>query len=146
MAAKCIHAMPATSRAQPDEISRRALLLEVDRMELPLAEQDCRPLARGSPPLSHPALAALLERIDGSWRIRSGPELVRAFASDDYLRLVSLCSSIGALAQEQDHHPELDLRWGRLTVALSTHSIGGLSLNDFILAARIDRLASQSGF
>lgn len=109
-------------------------------MEQPLAEQHCRPLGKETPPLLGAELSPLLAQLDPAWRVRAGPELVRRFSSPEYPRLVALLARIGELAQEQDHHPELELAWGRLDVALSTHSIGGLSKNDFILAARIDRL------
>jgi 4a-hydroxytetrahydrobiopterin dehydratase len=110
-------------------------------MGTPLAEQHCRPLPKGTPPLAGPELEPLFAELDRGWRVASGPMLVRRFASRDYARLVSLAAQIGALAEEQDHHPGMELAWGRLDVALSTHSIGGLSQNDFVLAARIDRLA-----
>jgi hypothetical protein len=55
-------------------------------------------------------------------------------------------AGVGDLAQAEDHHPDLELVWGRLSVSVSTHSIGGLSRNDFVLAARIDLLARESSF
>ena len=112
-------------------------------MSLPLAEQQCRPLGPVTAPLSRAMFGPLMVQLDPAWRIHSGPLLVRQFASKEYPRLVSLTARIAALAQEQDHHPDLELRWGKLEVALSTHSVGGLSLNDFILAARIDRLVLE---
>jgi|SRR5690349_21179040 len=115
-------------------------------METPLAERHCRPLPRGTAPVGGPALDLLLGRLDAGWRVVSGPLLARRFASPDYPRLVALAARIGALAQAEDHHPDLALGYGALDVAVSTHSIGGLSENDFILAAKIDLLARETSF
>jgi 4a-hydroxytetrahydrobiopterin dehydratase len=109
-------------------------------MQAPLFEQRCRPLGAETPPLSGPELEALRGQIDPAWTIRSGPLLVRRFTGE-YPILVELARRIGLLAQEQDHHPDMELTYGRLEIALSTHSVGGLSRNDFVLAAKIDRFA-----
>ncbi|HUR29454.1 MAG TPA: 4a-hydroxytetrahydrobiopterin dehydratase [Planctomycetota bacterium] len=111
-----------------------------------LAAQHCRHLGKETPPLAGPALALHLSQLDPAWRIDSGPLLVRRFTSEEYPRLVELAARIGALAQAEDHHPDMNLGYGKLEVALTTHSVGGLSLNDFVLAARIDGLARGSGF
>jgi 4a-hydroxytetrahydrobiopterin dehydratase len=111
-----------------------------------LAALHCRHLGKETPPLEGPAVAEHLARIDPAWRVDSGPVLVRRFASKEYPRLVQLAAKIGALAQAEDHHPDMALSYGKLEIALTTHSVGGLSLNDFVLAARIDRLAQESSF
>lgn len=111
-----------------------------------LAAQHCRHLGKETPPLEGPALAEHRTQIDPAWRIDSGPLLVRRFTSKEYPRLVELTARIGALAQAEDHHPDMALGYGVLEVALTTHSVGGLSLNDFVLAARIDRLARETSF
>lgn len=115
-------------------------------MSIPLAEQHCRALGRETAPLSGPVVGELISLVHTAWRIRSGPLLARRVESRDYPALVSLAAQIGALAQIEDHHPDMELGYGRLEVSLSTHSVGGLSLNDFILAAKIDRLAEESSF
>jgi 4a-hydroxytetrahydrobiopterin dehydratase len=110
-----------------------------------LVDDSCRPLPRGTPPLEGRDVELLLAELHAGWRVQSGPELARTFRSNDYPSLVRLAAGIGALAERSDHHPELALAFGRLDVALSTHSIGGLSRNDFVLAAGIDRLAEPLG-
>ncbi len=113
---------------------------------LPLVEQHCRPLARGTAPLVGPALDELRAELHSAWRVLDGPCLARRFESRDYPGLLKLVSGIGALAQAEDHHPEMELAYGGLWVSISTHSIGGLSLNDFVLAAKIDRIAAETRF
>ncbi len=110
-----------------------------------LNELHCKPIGRGSGVLLGAEITALLAQLDPAWRVRSGPELARVFVSSDYPLLVDLAAKIGALAQAEDHHPELRLAWGRLEISVSTHSIGALSMNDFVLAAWIDGIARGAG-
>ncbi len=115
-------------------------------MNPPHIEPHCRPLPRGSAPLLGPALEQLRAELQPDWRVAAGPCLVRHFESRDYPVLLKLVAQIGALAQAEDHHPEMELAFGRLEVSISTHSIGGLSMNDFVLAAGIDRIAAETRF
>src|SRR5688572_4858386 len=114
-------------------------------MDAELADRRCRPLGRETLPLLGPEVVRLLAQLDPAWGIRGGPVLVRRFAGD-YPILVELAGRIGQLAQEQDHHPDIELGYGRLEVAWTTHSVGGLSMNDFVLAAKVDRLAAETRF
>ena len=115
-------------------------------MNPPRIEPHCRPLARGSAPLVGPRLEELRAELHPDWRVAAGPCLARRFESRDYPGLLKLLAQIGSLAQAEDHHTEMELAWGRLEVAISTHSIGGLSMNDFVLAAGIDRIAAETRF
>ena len=65
----------------------------------------------------------------------------REFTFRSFNEAFGLATRVALLAEAQGHHPELEIAWGRLGIRFSTHSIGGLSRNDFIMAARIDRLA-----
>ncbi|WP_372723102.1 4a-hydroxytetrahydrobiopterin dehydratase [Immundisolibacter sp.] len=105
-----------------------------------LAQQHCAPLPAGTPSLAADEVRALLPRIDPAWRVVDGQHLQRAYPLPDFATGLALVNQIGALAEAQDHHPDLLLAWGRVQITLWTHSVGGLSLNDFILAAQIDRL------
>ena len=106
-----------------------------------LSQEHCTPLPPGTPPLAAADQAALLAQLDPAWRIVDGHHLQREYRLPDFARGLALVDAIGALAQAEDHHPELLLAWGRVEVRLWTHSVGGPSRNDFILAARIDELA-----
>lgn len=105
-----------------------------------LAHQYCTPLPSGTPPLAVRDWQALLPRIDPSWQVVDGHRLQRIYRLPDFATGLALVNRIGALAEAQNHHPDLLLAWGRVQITLWTHSVGGLSLNDFILAAQIDRL------
>lgn len=106
-----------------------------------LADQHCAPLPPGTPCLPGSQWQALLKEISPAWQVIDGHHLQRIYRLADFAAGLALVNRIGALAQAQDHHPDLLLAWGRVQITVWTHSVGGLSLNDFILAAQIDRLA-----
>lgn len=76
------------------------------------------------------------------WTLESR-KLKRVFKLADFRGALSLANQIGAIAEEEGHHPDLHVRWGELAVEIWTHSIGSLSEADFILAAKIELLHSQ---
>ena len=106
-----------------------------------LVDQHCTPLPPGAPCLPQSQWQALLNEIGPAWRVIDGQRLEREYRLPDFAAGLGLVNRIGALAEAQDHHPDLLLAWGRVRITVWTHSVGGLSLNDFILAAHIDRLA-----
>ncbi len=102
-----------------------------------LAARRCVPCRKGTPPLDAAAAGCLLVQIPG-WEIREGKRLERLFRFQDFAAALAFTNRVGAIAEAQDHHPDLHLSWGRVRVVLWTHVAGGLTENDFILAARID--------
>ncbi len=103
-----------------------------------LAQKSCRPLAKGTPALSQAAIDAYLTELSG-WGIEAGT-LVKTFAFQHYHQTVAFVNAVAWVAQREDHHPQLLLDYGSCRVAYSTHSVGGLSENDFICAAKIETL------
>ena len=101
-----------------------------------LARERCAELPSGTPPLTTEEARQLAGAIARDWNV-DGAEIRREFTSKTFNAAFGLATRIALLAESQNHHPELQVAWGRLT----THSVGGLSRNDFIMAARIDRLA-----
>jgi 4a-hydroxytetrahydrobiopterin dehydratase len=79
-----------------------------------------------------------------AWSVVANKEITRTFELPDFKAAIALVNQIAELAESEGHHPDLNLHsWNKLTVTLSTHAIGGLSQNDFILAAKIDALPSS---
>jgi 4a-hydroxytetrahydrobiopterin dehydratase len=74
---------------------------------------------------------------------RAGAELVKVRRGRDFADALSYVNSVGALAEEMNHHPDIDIRWNLVTLRLSTHSAGGITRSDLDLAARIDALGSD---
>lgn len=105
-----------------------------------LANSSCVPCHGGTPPLDPAAVEALLGQLDG-WRVEEG-RLARSFRARDMVAAADLAARIAALAEAEGHHPDLRLTWRALDVRIWTHAINALSENDFVLAAKIDRLAA----
>lgn len=75
-----------------------------------------------------------------NWRIDDGLHLVREFRFRDYYGTIAFVNAVAWIANSENHHPDLQVSYNRCTVSYQTHSLGALSLNDFICAARIDAL------
>ena len=105
---------------------------------LPLAGRQCRHLPAGTPAPDAAQVAAWLAALPG-WSVR-GTALVKQFGFPDYGRTMGFVNAVAWIAQQQDHHPDMVVGYDRCEVAFSTHSTGGLSVNDFICAARVEAL------
>ncbi len=103
-----------------------------------LAQRHCRPLPVGTPALADADCTAYLALLPG-WKVAAG-RLRREYRLPDFAGALALVNAIGALAEAEDHHPDIALSWGKVGVELWTHSVGGFSENDFILAAKIEAL------
>jgi 4a-hydroxytetrahydrobiopterin dehydratase len=105
-----------------------------------LAARKCTTCAPGTPPLDMDHAAELQGRIDPAWTRESNQSLRRVFEFRNFRDAFGFTARIALLAEAEGHHPDLELGWGRVAVALTTHAAKGLTDNDFILAAKIDRL------
>lgn len=106
----------------------------------PLARRTCTPHTQGAPPLSGPALRELAVQLP-QWTVLDESRLQREFRFPDFAAALAFTNAVAAVAEQQNHHPDIHLAWGRVRVELWTHSAGGLTEADFIVAARIDALA-----
>ena len=105
-----------------------------------LADRKCKPCESGVEPLPESAAKTLLQDVSG-WELIDGRRLRKTLKCRDFLDAVDHIQRLAPVAEAEDHHPDLHLTgYRRLTIELSTHAIGGLSENDFILAAKIDQL------
>jgi 4a-hydroxytetrahydrobiopterin dehydratase len=106
-----------------------------------LADRSCVPCRRGTPPLRGEALRALAAQVP-AWRVVDEHHLERRIDLPDFASALQLVNAIGAIAEAEHHHPDLELAWGRVVARIWTHTIGGLCEADFVLAAKIDRCAA----
>ena len=106
----------------------------------PFAERHCVPCDRGVEPLTGQGLQDLYRHLGHDWQRVDGTRLEKEFSFDDFQQALAFVNRVGELAEAEGHHPVLCLSWGKVKVRLWTHKIGGLHENDFIMAARIDRL------
>jgi 4a-hydroxytetrahydrobiopterin dehydratase len=90
------------------------------------------------PPLKGEDLATLEKQVDG-WKIEDH-HITRSFKFPDFREALKFVNRIGELAEEQGHHPDIFLAWGKAEITTWTHKINGLTESDFILAAKIDQL------
>ncbi|HXJ94986.1 MAG TPA: 4a-hydroxytetrahydrobiopterin dehydratase [Terriglobia bacterium] len=104
-----------------------------------LAGRHCVPCEGGTSPLAARDVAALRDQI-GAWDVVSDHHLTRVFKFPDFHSALMFVNRVGEIADAEGHHPDIALSWGRVEVTLWTHSAGGLTENDFIVAAKIDRL------
>jgi 4a-hydroxytetrahydrobiopterin dehydratase len=107
-----------------------------------LAEEYCRQTQPGEGPLADAEAATLGIQIQG-WEtvVENGVHRLRkAFVFRNFAESLAFTNCVGQLAEAQDHHPSLVTEWGRVTVTWWTHSVSGLHRNDFIMAARTDRI------
>jgi 4a-hydroxytetrahydrobiopterin dehydratase len=104
-----------------------------------LCDLKCVPCRGGVPPLKGDQLKQLHARLDG-WDVLEEHHLTKTFRFPDFAETLAFVNRVGALAEEQGHHPEIEFTWGRATLRIHTHKIDGLTESDFILADKIDQL------
>jgi 4a-hydroxytetrahydrobiopterin dehydratase len=105
-----------------------------------LLTQHCSPLPKGTEPLRGDALAPFREELSSRWEVVDERRLEGRFEFKDFLGALAFANRAGGTAEAEGHHPEITIGWGEAVVRIWTHSIEGLSVNDFILAAKIDTL------
>jgi 4a-hydroxytetrahydrobiopterin dehydratase len=102
-----------------------------------LTAKHCVPCEGGVPALTAEEIAPLMTQLDG-WSVDGVKKLTKTYRFPDFVQALAFVNRAGAVAEEEGHHPDLYLTWGKVGVELTTHAIGGLSENDFILAAKLD--------
>ena len=108
-----------------------------------LASKSCVPCRGGIPPLPEERARELLHATP-AWRLEeSGRRLTRRFEFEDFKSAMEFVNRVADIAEEEGHHPDIAIHWNRVDLTLWTHKIGGLHENDFILAAKVDRLLER---
>jgi 4a-hydroxytetrahydrobiopterin dehydratase len=107
-------------------------------MALNLENKHCVPCEGGVAKLSHAEMTPLLQEVPG-WRL-TGDKLTRTFAFENFKEAMSWVNVMAAVAEMEQHHPDFCVHYNRVEVSLWTHATGGLSQNDFILAAKLSQL------
>lgn len=113
---------------------------------LPLHQLDCDTDYHGAQPIAPEYLAELLPQISG-WRVtvdQSAAKLCCRYKRHNFTDAIALAAAVGVIADRQDHHPTILVEYGAVTVTWWTHAIGGLHLNDLIMAAKTDKIAASN--
>ena len=108
-----------------------------------LADQRCTSCRGDEAPFDAAEVQRFLREIDG-WEAVNDHHLVKRWTRDDFAAALALANRFGDISEEQGHHPVLGLGWGWVEATVWTHKIDGLTLSDFVLAARFDRAAART--
>ena len=106
---------------------------------MPLSAERCEACTGGTPRVGIDEARALAAELHGDWQV-GDDRLRRTVRTRDFATALALTTHIGMIAEAEGHHPDLCLGWGRLEIELTTHAIKGLSRNDFIVAAKVDKI------
>ncbi len=104
-----------------------------------LADKQCVPCRGGVPPLRGGELERLRRELHPDWRVVDEHHLERELRFPDFRQALDFTNRVGELAEEQGHHPDLHLSWGKVLVQIWTHKIDGLTESDFVFAAKADQ-------
>ena len=102
-----------------------------------LASGQCVPCRGGVPPLDATRVTELLTQLDG-WAAADNHHLTKEYAFPDFAQALAFVNRVGAVAEDQNHHPNIFFTWGKVRVDIWTHKIDGLTESDFVLAAKFD--------
>lgn len=105
-----------------------------------LSKKQCVPCTGGVPPLKGDDLQALRTQVDSAWSVVDEHHLEREYRFDDFRQALDFVVKVGEMAEEQAHHPDIHLAWGKAKVTIWTHKIDGLTESDFVFAAKADAL------
>lgn len=103
-----------------------------------LSSMRCAPCAKGAHPMNEQEVQKMLASLKSGWKADGVHHLEREFRFSNFKEALDFTIQVGNLAEAEGHHPDITLSWGKVKVAIWTHKIGGLTLNDFILASKID--------
>lgn len=106
-----------------------------------LTQRKCEACEGGVEPLAEFQIEELKEKVPG-WSAVRGHHLHRDFSFKDFSSALSFVNEVGVIAENEGHHPDIFLTWGKVGIDIWTHSVDGLTENDFILAAKINELKS----
>jgi 4a-hydroxytetrahydrobiopterin dehydratase len=104
-----------------------------------LADRHCIPCSGGTPRLGYDEISRLRRDIP-EWNVENNHHLERRYKFGDFKKALEFVNRVGAVAEDEGHHPDIRFGWGYADITIYTHAIDGLSESDFILAAKIDRL------
>jgi len=104
-----------------------------------LARRECEPCKGGVPPLKGEELERLKEQVEG-WEVIEAHHISKTHKFPNFVKALAFVNKVGDIAEQQGHHPDIFLTWGKVRITICTHKINGLTESDFILAAKIDEI------
>jgi 4a-hydroxytetrahydrobiopterin dehydratase len=105
-----------------------------------LSQKTCIPCSKGTPPLKKEKLEQLTKELNNGWKVVNEHHLEKEYLFPDFQKALSFTNKVGAIAEQEGHHPDIHLSYGKVKMEIWTHKINGLTESDFILAAKCDEL------
>lgn len=105
-----------------------------------LKEKHCVPCEEGTKPFDKNQIKEFKSNLSSGWQVIENKKIQKEFPFENFKRGMAFAQEIARLAEEENHHPDMCIHYTKVEVELSTHAIGGLSENDFIMAVKIDSL------
>jgi 4a-hydroxytetrahydrobiopterin dehydratase len=109
-----------------------------------LATKECVPCKGGVPPLAGRELSELARELGGGWKVVDGHHLEKVYEFEDFRQAFEFVKRVGEMAEEQGHHGDIFLTWGKVRLTVWTHKIDGLTESDFVWAAKADALLEET--
>ncbi len=110
-----------------------------------LADNKCVPCRGGVPPLDPAKVQELLGQLEPGWELNTEGHIERMYSFKNFAEALAFVNKVGAVAEDEGHHPDLYLAWGKCKVEIWTHKIQGLTESDFYMAAKADRAYQNHG-
>ena len=108
-------------------------------MKCELSSRTCIPCQGGIPPLKGQDLKRLIDQLRGGWKVVDEHHLEKEYRFANFREALQFTNQLGEIAEEENHHPDILLSWGRVVVTIFTHKANGLTESDFILAAKYEQ-------
>jgi len=105
-----------------------------------LSAMKCVPCMGGVPPLKGSELNKLQKELGHDWKVVKQHHVEKDYKFKDFKQTLSFVNKIGKVAEEQGHHPNIEFTYGKAKVSIYTHKINGLTVSDFVLAAKIEKI------
>ncbi len=105
-----------------------------------LSAKECVPCKGGVPPLKGQPLVDLHAQLGGGWQVVNEHHLEKEYRFKNFREALAFTNRVGELAEQQGHHPDINLAWGKVKLTIWTHKIDGLTESDFVFAAKADKL------
>ncbi len=109
-----------------------------------LAKKECVPCKGGVPPLQGEELARLHAELNSGWELADEQRLEKTYKFPNFAEALKFTNAVGHIAEEQDHHPDIHLAYGKVRVEIWTHKINGLTESDFVFAAKVEEAAAKA--
>ena len=109
-----------------------------------LSSKTCIPCKGGTPPLTPPEIQEFLAQLGNGWACIDNHHLEKEFHFKNFAEALAFTNRVGQIAEEQGHHPDIFLAWGRVKLQIWTHKIKGLTESDFIFAAKVSALPAPT--